>query len=250
MSNQDDFEKHAATIEAIDAKDVKHPNMPVGIFFQEAEDLYNWLQKDRKALVAAGLDQSVIDTLPARAGAATYIQSQWNSLRLGKEEAQKQFAKLAPYVYDLRDTLVHHMLYAFRKHPDLKSRVQAIADGSGDADMIQDLSDLGVHGKNNPEPLMAVNFDMGLLDEAVQKSDETASLLGAARGEVKDKETKVMRDKAYTYLKQSVDEIRECGRYVFWRDEARRVGYASAHFRRTRGKRDSAPAQTETIDAP
>lgn len=33
---------------------------------------------------------------------------------------------------------------------------------------------------------------------------------------------KVWRDKASTHLKQAVDEIRECGQYVFWRDEARR----------------------------
>ena len=251
MSNQDDFEKHAAAIEAIDKKVVKHPNMPAGIYFQEGEDLYAWANDDRAALLAAGLSEAFIDELSGRIGAARYIQSRWNSKRFTKEDAQKKFAVLAPVAYDLRDTLVHDMLYAYRRHPDLKSRVQAIADGSGDSDMIQDLSDLGVHGKNNPEPLAAVNFDMSKLNEAAAKSDELGSLLGVAHGEkAVDKETKILRDKAYTFLKESVDEIRDCGQYVFWRNEERSVGYASAHFRRTRGKRDSTPTETEIIDAP
>ncbi len=184
-------------------------------------------------------------------GAVRYIQSGWNSTRFTKEQAQKQFALLAPAVYDLRDRIVHSMLFAYRKVEDVKSRVQAIADGSGDADMIQDLSDLGVHGKNNPEPLVAINFDMNLLDEAEQKSDELASLLGVAHGEKAiDKGAKILRDKAYTFLKESVDEIRECGRYVFWRDEQRAVGYGSAYFRRKSGSSNKTEETVEITDAP
>ncbi len=251
MSNQSDFSMHEDAIKAIDAKVVKYPNMPVGIYLQEGEDLYAWTNDDRAALLAAGLPEPVIDELPGRIGAVRYIQSRWNSKRFTKEEAQKQFALLAPVAYDLRDTLVHDMLYAYRRHPDLKSRVQAIADGSGDSDMIQDLSDLGVHGKNNPEPLAAVNFDMNKLDEAAAKSDELASLLGVAHGEkAVDKETKILRDKAYTFLKESVDEIRDCGQYVFWRNEERSVGYASAHKRRTRSAAKPATAEPEIADAP
>ena len=37
-----------------------------------------------------------------------------------------------------------------------------------------------------------------------------------------------MRDKAYTHLKQAVDQVRECGQYVFWRNEARLKGYGRA----------------------
>jgi hypothetical protein len=142
-------------------------------------------------------------------------------------------------------------LFAYRKRPDLKGRVQAIAEGSGDADMIQDLSDLSVHGKNHPEQLTAIGFDMALLDEAASKSDELASLLGVAHGEkAVDSEVKVLRDKAYTLLKESVDEIREYGQFAFWRDEARRGGYASDHFRRTRGKRSGKTEEPAVGDAP
>jgi hypothetical protein len=243
MSNKSDFEAHEAIIRGVDPKNVVHPNMPMGIYTQEAEDLSAWIVPDVPVLIAKGLSQQVVDNLPQLIGAVRYIQSQWNSNRFSKEEAQKQFTLLAPEAYDLVARLVHEMLFAYRKHPDLKGRVQAIAEGSGDADMIQDLSDLSVHGKNNPEPLVAIGFDMALLDEAAAKSDELASLLGVARGEkAVDSEVKVLRDKAYTLLKESVDEIREYGQFVFWRNQERLPGYGSAHLRRQRNRSDAKKA--------
>ncbi len=248
MSNQSDFNELEAFIKAVDKKDVKHPNMPIGINMQEAEDLVIWLEPDRPKLVGAGLPEATIDGLSKRIGAVRYIQSRWNSKRFTKEEAQKKFALLGPEAYDLCERIIHSMLFAYRKLPDIKSRVQAIAEGTGDADMIQDLSDLSVHGKNNPEPLLAINFDITQLDQAASKSDELGSLLGIAHGEkATDSETKIMRDKAYTYLKQSVDEIREYGRFLFWRDETRATGYASAYHRQERKsqKKETTPAYTE-----
>lgn len=254
MSNQSDFNTYKTTIEAVDPKDVKHPGMPIGIYLQEAEDLFAWSSEDKAILEQHGLDPSIIDQLPGLTGAARYAQSLWNSSRFSQEDAQKQFALLAPEAYDLKTRIIHALLFAYRKNPDLKGRVQDIADGTGDADMIQDLSDLSVHGKNNPEPLAAINFDMALLDEAANKSDELGSLLGVARGEAAtDGEVKVMRDKSYTLLKQSVDEIREYGQFVFWRDENRAVGYASAYNRSLRSKSASDKqdeATVEIVDAP
>ena len=53
-----------------------------------------------------------------------------------------------------------------------------------------------------------------------------------------------MRDKAYTHLKQAVDEVRECGHYVFWRNEARLKGYSSRYFRKARAAARSSSADT------
>ncbi|MFO8074169.1 MAG: hypothetical protein R6V85_20095 [Polyangia bacterium] len=245
MSNKSDYEQHASAIQAIPDKEAKYPNMPIGIFLQEAEDLHAWASHDLDELKAHGLDPALVEALPTRTGAARYAQSMWNSRRFTREEAQKKFALLAPEAYDLQARLVHSMLFAYRKNPDVKGRVQAIAEGSGDADMVQDLSDLAVHGKDNPEPLEAINFEMSLLDQAASKSDELGALLGVAHGEeATDKEVKIMRDKAYTFLKQAVDEVREYGRFVFWRDESRAVGYASEYHR----KKPKSPGNDQPSD--
>jgi hypothetical protein len=47
-------------------------------------------------------------------------------------------------------------------------------------------------------------------------------------------EAKKIRDQAFTHLKEAVDLIREYGRYVFWRNDARLKGYRSNHLRKMR----------------
>ncbi|WP_299583090.1 hypothetical protein [uncultured Sunxiuqinia sp.] len=42
------------------------------------------------------------------------------------------------------------------------------------------------------------------------------NLLGLANGDKADQnQSKLLRDKAYTYLKELVDEIRDAGKYLF-----------------------------------
>ena len=57
-----------------------------------------------------------------------------------------------------------------------------------------------------------------------------------------------MRDKAYTHLKQAVDEVRECGQYVFWRNEARLKGYSSRYFRKACAAARSSSADNVSED--
>jgi hypothetical protein len=42
---------------------------------------------------------------------------------------------------------------------------------------------------------------------------------------------KKVRDKAFTYMKEAVDEIRIHGQYVFWKDEQRFKGYVSRYHK-------------------
>ena len=44
--------------------------------------------------------------------------------------------------------------------------------------------------------------------------------------------SKTIRDKAYTHLKALVDEIREAGKYVFWRNPNRYKGYVSHYWKK------------------
>jgi hypothetical protein len=82
------------------------------------------------------------------------------------------------------------------------------------------------------------------LARLVERGLDPAVVLAEARGEeAVDREAKALRDKAYTLLKESVDEIREFGRFVFWRDEDRRLGYGSAYKRDSRSKSASRSAE-------
>jgi hypothetical protein len=51
-----------------------------------------------------------------------------------------------------------------------------------------------------------------------------------------DREKKVLRDRACTHLKETVDTIRQCGQFVFWKDPDRIKGYASEYFRKKKAR--------------
>ena len=247
MSNAEDYNSKIGVIEKILDKDTKSPNIPIDTFTQEAENLYAWSQKDKVDLTGAGLDWEVVKDLPTRAGCLREAESRWYSKRFTKEEAQREWAERAPDAFDLRDQLLHAFTYAYRNTPDVASRVSDLREGSSSDDMIQDLNTIAVIGRENPEPLRMINFEEALLEQAANTADEMGALLGKATADDEDAELVKIRNKAYTHLKEAVDEIRDCGQYVFWRDNERLKGYGSDYFRRQNRarKRDNAvPEET------
>ena len=245
MSSHEDYQAKIAIIEAIPDDQMKSPNMPVDHYIQEAENLYQWCLPDKEKLTAAGLDRKLIEDMPPRCGALREAESLWFKDRFGQEAAQKEWNKKSPAAYDLRDRLLHSFRYAFRNRPDLLDRVSDIAEGSAHADMIQDLNDLAVLGRENFDLVSAIKLDAANLDEASNIADEMANLFAASTaGREDNSAARIIRDKAFTYLKQAVDEVRACGQYVFWRDDSRSKGYGSAYFRRMRS-RSSGKKQTE-----
>lgn len=213
------------------------PNIPVDVALQESEDLWVWCMADKTKLTAAGLNWSLVEDLPARTGACRYIQSQWQKDYKSLEEAQKEWKLKSPEAYAMRDELLHHFFYAYYNSPDLYAKTQKIAEGNSHADMVQDLSDLAALGKAYPQPLQAISLDLFVLNQAEALSDEMAALLAKVNGnKLEDNKLRILRDKAYTFMKTAVDEIRRCGQYVFWRDEMRSKGYISQFLKKTKVK--------------
>ncbi len=231
--SKENYEAKLSALQEIAPETVKIPNMPISNVLQEAEDLYVWATEDKEQLENnSGLDwEQHAEDIPVRAGALRHVQSLWISERYGREEAQKNWKEAAPKAYQLRDDLLDDFRYAFRKRSDLINRVRAIAEGHSHADMIQDLSDLSVLGKNNADELTAARFDLGKLNIAAAQSDAMAELLAKANGATQENsEKKHLRDKAYTHLKEAIDEVRDAGKYVFRHHPERYKGYLN-HYK-------------------
>ena len=233
MSSTTDYNELLPVLMAMNSADVLIPNIPIDVFVQEAENLYHWCLDDRNALTRIGLDWNLVTTLPLRAGACREAQSLWNKERNTRQEAEQTWKNEAPAAFDLRDQLLHDFRFAFRKSEGLLVRIDEIALGNTNSDMVQDLNDLATLGKANTVLLTPIDFDLTKLDLAATISDRMGDLLGATNGERKEvSETIQIRDKAYTYLKQAVDEIRECGKFAFWRNPDRLKGYISDHWQK------------------
>jgi len=226
---------------AIPSEETQTPSLPVNVFLQESEDTFHWTSEDMPLLATIGMNEEKRLDLNVRTGACRESQSLWNKDRRSTKDAEKQWIALAPVAYNLRDELIHKFRFAFRNDPKLLGRVSEIAEGTGHADMIQDLNDLAVLGKENEALLTPINFDLTLLDTAAETSDNGADVLAIANGsKQKGNESRVLRDKAYTYLKQSLDEFRAAGKYLFWKNPERLVGYSSNYWRskKTASKKD------------
>lgn len=190
-----------------------------------------------------------MEDLPLRAGACRYAQSIWAKESQSREEAEKEWKEKSPAAFDLRDRIVRHLTFAFRKEPELVSKVQIIREGGSNSDMLQDLSDESLLGKDNVELLKAIGFDLKLLDEAATLVDDLSVVLAKANGEAGDDAgVKDVRDKAYT-MKMAVDEIREVGQYVFYKDSDRKKGYISQYLKRVRNRgNNNGPADESSED--
>jgi len=246
MGNKEYYDQLIGQIKAIPESEIKEPNLPVEVEAQEAENTHDWANPtDKPDLVAAGLDWSLVESMPARSGALRKAESNWFAERFGKEEAARKWDAQSPIAYQLRDNLIHHMLFAYRKEADILGRIQSIAEGTGHADMIQDLSSLAEIGRKNPAQLKAIKqFDVKDIDKAEQLSGEMARLLAGAKATTGLIASKIIRDKAFTYLKTALDEVRAYGQFVFWRKKDRLAGYSSHYFRQQNIKKgtDKPPA--------
>ncbi len=238
MSNRDDYLTKLPVIQALPADQLKKMSMPLDIYLQEAENLYHWCLSDQADLTKAGLDWILVTDLPVRAGACREAQSIWFKERFTKDEAEKLWQEKSPAAYDLRDEILRAMRFAYRKMPDLLSRVAAIADGSGHADMLQDLNDCAVLGKEHSAPLTAISFDLTRLDTAAATAAELSELYArATTNRTDNSDSRLIRDQTFVHLKEAVDEIRECGQYVFFKNPDRLKGYSSAYLRKQRNAR-------------
>lgn len=232
MSNTTEFEKLKKDIEAIKDNDVKAPDMPIDTFVQESENLHEWAFDDKALLFARGLKPQVLTELSDGSGACRHAEALWFKQRYGKQEAEKQWSEESPAAYALHNDLIYEFEFAFVGNAALLSRVNQIKTGNGHADMIQDLTNLSLLGQDNLPLLKKTKFDETLLPKAITVSDTMADILARATGDkAENSEAKTLRDKAYTYLRQRVDEVRRYGKFIFRKDKDRLVGYRSQYYR-------------------
>lgn len=240
MTQTHDLSVHRATLDALPADSVRNPNLPVHAFIQEAENLFHWCQKDKDALQGAGLDWQLVDALPLRARVLRDAESLWFGERYSREQAEQEWNQTSPAAYELRDRLLRAMRYAYRNDATLLKRVAEIAAGTGHADMIQDLNDIAYLGRNNPAPLEAIKLDLAELEQAITVALNMGALLARVNGDrMENSASKNLRDRAFTWLKLAVEEVRACGQYVFYNNAERRTGYGSQYFRGRKGSADS-----------
>lgn len=232
MPSSVDYNELLLQIKAFKSGNAGSPTVPVNVFVQEADDLYLWCQDDREQLIQAGLDWNQVSLIPACAKICREFQSQWLKTYKSTDKIKKEWETKSPEAMNLRSELQHDFAFAFRKDEQLLAQIKEIAQKQSRASLVQSLNDLWVIGRGQKPLLNAIGFDSSKLDRSAGLAPEMADLIARLEGNKKlTDESKLMRDQAYAYLKQLVDELRFGGKYKFRENPERLAGYHSDYWK-------------------
>lgn len=225
---------------------------PVATTLQEARELEAALSKLGKELYKKSrLSKDVAASLPARRALLDAAESAWTAVRtlpLSSDlRAQRKDAEA------LKRDAIAALRYFLAGDEDVERRVDAIVLGTGVADLVSDLNQLGELLEQHRAQLARAD----LPKNAPKRARELAEALGSGLAErAVDPEggaVMALRNRAFWWLREAMDEIRDAGRYVY-RDERKVLALFRASGARARARQRTVkrvePATTDSNATP
>ncbi|MCP4215828.1 MAG: hypothetical protein GY765_14340 [bacterium] len=226
---------------------VRPRHIPMGVYIQEAKDLYHWSQADKEELADVGLSMELLEDIPLRVEALVEAQSAWQALRNQNAKREHWRIILAEGLKARSDMItIYH--YAFRNNKDLLKKLKKHTKETYIAALLQSFYALYYMGKENISLLEkiagAVAKAESMLQWALDFKDSHTHAFWSKATQIK---LRNRRDAAYLHLKEAVDEVRLAGKFACRHKETRLVGYRSSHLRQGNTRRRSnAKKQTAT----
>jgi hypothetical protein len=227
------YEQQAEVIEAI--QKVVKPNLPIPVAIEEAEELYLWVQNDRAALERVGLSWQLVDDLPLRAAACRYIEGEWQNHLSTTSDAEKEWMQKREEAKVLSVDLTRALRFALRRKLNVLGAKKPTSCYMSQTAFIEYCYNIAFLAADYTEQLQAVGFDLSRLDGACDAAEHLSVLLARVHTERGEQYIiRNQRNRAYTHLKEAVDQIRRCGKFAFASQPERLKGYASAYGRKSR----------------
>ncbi len=211
-------------------------NMALATYIGEAETAVQVATEDSEQLSASGYDLTKISLISNLTVALREVQSLWELQRFETIADKKTWNNKVTSASDFQEFCLHAMEFAFRDDEYLLGRVEAIREGGGDANLVQDLNDISVLALEHSQLFAHIKFDMVHFTTAASLSEELSKQLAQKQSLTGSSELRERRDKAYSWLSELIDELYACGQYVFWKDLERKKLYSSAFLRRKNHK--------------
>ncbi|HPS57627.1 MAG TPA: hypothetical protein PK514_05920 [Spirochaetota bacterium] len=234
MNHIDHYSSKLSTIRLIpEEKILKTAGIPIRVYLQEAENIFNWCIHDREKLTANGLDWTLVEDIPARIDTLREAQSRWATSDSADTASEKEWNEKSPMAHAFRRDLVRSLKFVFRNNSAAISKINRLGSGNSNASMMQSLRDISVFGQENIEFLKEAKYDITALETAEQMSRDMAALLGAvSTARAFNSASLRLRDQAYTHLFNAMKELKSHAAYVFVHDNARLRGYTSDYYRK------------------
>lgn len=199
----------------------------------DAEKVGVLIKQDDEVLRKTGINQEYLDSYPKRLSAFVWSAAVIQQIKNTECTAAKEWEQRKPEGVEVRRILLRTFQYAFRNDPDLLISVKKIIEGRGNRDFLLDLVSCSKLGKANIEQLKNVNADLSLLDRADSLYPELSDIFARMIIDPeKHKKNESIYNKAWTYLKEAIDEIYAAGRYAFDETNDRHQLYYSDYHKR------------------
>lgn len=209
------------------------PTMPIEETVGEGNRVTILIREDRPKLERSDIDFNYLDSFEARAGALSWSAAQVTTYVDMQSTAKKEWDVLKPEANIVRKKFLKALKRACRKNSELAAAVERIIAGQGNLDWVLDFLSMHKLGKEVRELLIKVNADLSLIDRCAELHTQLQDILSRMTIDPKKlNEAKTIFYKAWTYLKEALDEVYEAGQYVFDEDDPRHsLYYSDYHVR-------------------
>jgi hypothetical protein len=200
-------------LRALPTEFAERPTFSVASLLDEARELDVTTKKLGAELVkGTRLDKNIRSELAARRALLDAAETEWIEAR--ERSTPRNVVKLRAAAEKLKREAFAALRYFASDDPSTQVRLDEIAEGSGDVDLIDDvqkLSDLVGRHASSFSSTVPKNLGAQLAEAGRSLADATAERAVNTEAAVAGD----LRNRAYWHLRDLMDEIRAAGRYVF-----------------------------------
>lgn len=224
--------------------------MPIATALQEAQDLLELcrIPTVTVALEEVGMKPGFDRELEVRIQAAREAQSAWIAAR--ERIKPKELLELETEAVSLRRRMLAASRFNLRDVREAQVALATIRGGNGVDDLVQDLFDLAsVCVKYAPAFDADRSFDVDEhIDKARTLGRRLSHVVSSVRLGTDATAARELRDRAFSYMQELVNEIRFAGRYAFRDDPISVARFSSRHLKKQRraSKKAAASAASST----
>lgn len=225
------------------------PDVAVKDVLHEARDLAADTAKIEGVLIAGSeLKKGARAELLRREEVCDHAERAWLQVRRvnisemlikSRDEAEKQ-----------KRSAFSALRYFCRADADVQRRLDGIAEGSGDADLIDDVEKLADLVEENLALLKKADLPKNPVKVLTAARDALADAAAGRAGGVEALTAHKLRNRAFWWLREQLDEVRAAGRYVYRNDPKMLVLFRASTTKVPRGKRKAVVAPSVTPAVP
>jgi hypothetical protein len=213
----DDLAVVAPEVESFDEKNIVHSGYPLLHYIQELLLAVGRFIRYRSILEAGKMDFALVERLKILTGACRELYSIASVVVFPSSAIQKKWEQAKEEAEYLLYFIKEAAVYACREHKDLLALIYAIYnEGGSNSNMIQDLNDFAVFGREHADLFTVIRYDLANFQRAAELAREMDELLAQATLDKSDSpENRIRRDKAFTLAKKLVDDLNAQARFIY-----------------------------------